>query len=221
MRRFAIKTTPPDKSSQLREIDQCLYGVSVGAFNKQIEDILEGYRWARANFRRCCILLGDSLYRFTLQIQRDISSEEAGRIALASGQELAEQMFSRLPRTPEIIRCSDVLANPRFSEFLHETRALHEQNSALRDSLASDAQIFVRRQAQKERLAISATDAVELAVSYLIEEVAIYGCLAEQGWIIDVYLGEELPTLAKIMSGEIPGVTGPLSQRINVSLRFR
>lgn len=221
MRRFAIKTTPHDKISQLKEFDKCLYGVSVGAVNKHIEDILEGYRWAQANFRRCCILLGDSLYRFTVQIQRGISSEEAGRVALFSGKKLAEQMVSRLPRIPEIIRCSDVLANPRFSEYLHETQTLHDRNSALRDSLEDDAQIFVRRQAQKGRLAVSVEDAVELAVSYLIEEVAIYGCLAEQGWIVDIYLGEELPTLSKIISGDIPGVTGPLSRRINVSLRAK
>ncbi len=221
MRRFAIKTTPQGKSSKLEDFDRCLYGVSVGATNKKIEDILEGYRWARANFQRCCILLGDSLYRFTIQIQRNISSEEAARIAFTSGQKLVEQVFSRLPCIPEIIRCSDILANPRFSEYLHEIQALYEINHTFRESLNNDAQTFVRRQEKKERLAISVSDAVEIATSYLIEEIAVYGCLAEQGWVVDVYLGDELPTLAKIISGEICDVTGPLSQRINVSLRFK
>lgn len=221
MKRYSIKVTPKEQHEHLGSFDKCLYGVSVGAINKRTEDLLEGLRWASASFKRCCILLGDSLYRFTLQIQKGVNPEEAERLSLGCGQELLGQIISRLTRLPEIIRCSDILATPRFAEYLEEIEVLHSRNSSFSNSIANDALLFVERQANKGRLAISKESAIELAIFYLLEEVAIYGCLAEQGWLVDVYQGEELPTLAKIICGEIPGFEGPLTKRINISLRLR
>ncbi len=221
MKRISVKVVPAERKDHLNSLDKCLYGVSVGAVNMRIADVLDGYRWASANFKRCCILLGDSLYRFTIQIQKDVSAKDAERLAKASGQQLVEQILSRITRLPEIIRCSDVRATPRFIEYVHEIMALYSKNAGFRDSISSDALCFIKRQAQKGRLSISEEASIELATSYLIEEIAIYGCLAEQGWLVDVYLGDELPSLAKISCNEIPGFEGAITQRINISLRLR
>lgn len=221
MKRVVVTTTPKSARLHMNSFDRCLYGVSVGSTNKPIEEILTGYRWAQANFKRCSILLGDSLYRFTLQIQQGCNSQEAVQLALKSGSAIAEKLISFLPRLPEIIRCGDVLANPRFEEYHNEIQKLYQNNTVFKSSIENDANTFVSRQASKDRLALTKSQSLDLAISYLIEEIAIYGCLAEQGWLVDVYLGKELPTLSKIITGDIVGTTDHLSKRVNISLRIK
>ncbi|MFA5180618.1 MAG: tRNA-dependent cyclodipeptide synthase [Syntrophales bacterium] len=221
MKQYSIRVSPSDQKKNLQRFNRCLYGVSVGVVNQHIEDILKGYRWASEKFKRCCILLGDSLYRFTLQIQKGVNLEESETLARDSGNQLLEEISLRLTSVPEVIRCSDVLKTMLFKEKQKEIYILNSTNDRFRDSIAKDALSFVERQARKGRLAILRRKALDLAIFYLIEEVAIYSCLADQGWLIDVYQGDELPTLAKIISGEIPGVEGSLTKRINISLHSR
>lgn len=221
MKRISARIIPEKFRNKLSGFEKCLYGVSVGAVNQNIDDIISGYLWARLKFKRCCILLGDSLYRFTIQIQRAATPEEAAQLARQCGNVIAEQMFSRLQDLPEIIRCSDILSSPHFSIHKNKIEALYIRNELLNASIVSDATNFVERQVQKSRLKISEHKAIDLATSYLIEEIAIYSYLADQGWLVDVYKGDELPTLAKIISGEISGIDGALTNRINISLRLR
>jgi hypothetical protein len=90
---------------------------------------------------------------------------------------------------------------------------------SLAGSIDSDARSFVTRQAKNGRLAQPVQLAESLARRYLIREVATYGYLASLGWRVDVYLGRELPTLARIMDGTIPAPSEHLARRINISLK--
>lgn len=221
MRRFAVSSTPPEARHDLAAHGQCLYGVSVGAIGKQTGELLDGYRWSQAHFPRCAMLLGDSLYRFTLQIQQGCDGAAAAAIAQQRGQALADEILALLPEPPSMLRCSEVLVQPGYAARHQAIAGLYREHAAFRASVEADALVFVRRQAAKQRLAVAEARALELAVIYLLEEIAIYDCLAGQGWLVDVYLGAELPTLAKIIAGAIAGVPGPLSQRVNISLRAK
>lgn len=59
------------------------------------------------------------------------------------------------------------------------------------------------------------------AAKYLREEVAVYLALAREGWLTDVYLGEELPTPARIMKLQIDDAPEELARRVNISLHTR
>jgi len=221
MIRISASVTPPSLKAELSGFDRCLYAVSIGGHNKPIEDVLQGYRWAIGHFGRCGILLGDSLYRFTLQIQRGSNPKLARQLARKAGQRTLDQIVSQLTRLPEVIRSSDILTHARFKEYLEEVHALYDTNRPFRESVQSDARVFVSRQSARGRLALPESEAMDIASAYLVEEVAIYGCLAEEGWLVDVYLGAELPTLQRFITGELSGTSAPLHKRVNVALRIR
>ena len=156
-----------------------------------------------------------------MQIQRGQNPKAAKQLAQKAGQRILEQILSQLTLLPEVIRTSDMLAHARFKEHLKEVRTLYDTNWSFHESVQSDALAFVNRQALRGRLGLSEPEAVDLAAAYLVEEIAVYSCLAEEGWLVDVYLGAELPTLLRFINGELSGTSAPLHKRINVALRIR
>ena len=215
--RFKVRITPPHDMSEVVLHSQCIYGVSIGT-PKSLADLVAGYDWARAHFKRCAILLGDGLYRITLQTREGLDETTAARRAIAEGTEVMRGFASSIGTEPEIFRSSSLMLRPEFGMALARIDSLYESDRKLRSSIDSGAAEFVERQIQNGRLAVSREEATRLSVRYVREEIAVYLLLAEAGWLVDVYLGRELPTLARIIGGEIPAAPQKLKDRINIAL---
>jgi tRNA-dependent cyclodipeptide synthase len=216
---YLVKVRPARAREAVWAHSQCVYTVSIGAAHKTVSQVAAGYAWAATHFERCAILLGDSLHRFTLQIQQGLSSSEAATQAHTAGEVIFEELVAQIDGRPEVIRCSEVMQRRAFPEVLRNFLELYEQDGTFARSIDGDALEYVTRQRLTDRLAISIDAAKHLAATYLLEEVSVYALLANDGWFVDVYLGAELGTLEKIMDGDIPAVTGPVAERINISLR--
>ena len=118
-----------------------------------------------------------------------------------------------------MIRTTELLLDPDFSDAFDRIELLYETNSLFRASVDLDAEYYVNRQCDRGTLKISKAEGTNLSIFYLKQEIAVYLLLAERGWLADIYLGQEIPTLAKIMRGEIPEAPEKLKQRINIGLR--
>ncbi len=221
MRRVSISVTPPERRTELTKHNKCLYGVSVGLTSISIEDHIVALSWIANNFKQHGILLGDSLYRFTLQIQKGLTPTQAEISTKEYGNKQMELLNDHLSLLPKVIRCSDILHKQTFTKDLKVVREWFRNNPDFQSSVTNDAIFFISRQTKAGRLATSEGKAIELATSYLLEEIAIYHHLASEGWLVDAYLGKELPTLAKIIQADIPGSYGQLTNRTNISLRLR
>jgi hypothetical protein len=88
-----------------------------------------------------------------------------------------------------------------------------------KNAIDIDAKSYVDRQKTRNNIKLNESEALALSILYLKQEVAVYLWLAEHGWLIDLYLGNEIPTLAKIIEGKIPGAPDALKQRVNIGLR--
>lgn len=217
---FKAKITPPHRLEDLRSW-KCIYGVSIGSRNKSIHVVRGGYRWAVDHFTHCSILLGDSLYRITLQIQNGLEPSLASSTAAAAGDAVLADLLAGPYANADVIRCSEIMDRLEFGSVLEEIKVLHEGNGDFRESITSDALMFVDRQSRQRRLAVNRENALDLAVHYLHEEIAVYLVLAREGWLVDVYLGDELPTLERITAGQIICVPDVLKRRVNVALRVK
>jgi len=217
---FRAKVTPQQHLDELRR-GNSLYGVSIGSSNKSSDLVRAGYEWTTHHFDRCAILLGDSLFRITLKIQKGLDPSSAVVAAQEAGNSVLATLIGGFETPPEVFRCSDIMRTAEFGPALHQITKLFDTQSVFRGSIRSDAFSFVERQSVRGRLAIDRETAIDLAIHYLHEEIAVYLVLAEQGWLIDVYIGHELPTLARIIDGNILNAPEALRRRINVSLRPR
>ena len=62
--------------------------------------------------------------------------------------------------------------------------------------------------------------AIELSCRYLLEEVAVFSALSEQGWGVELYPGPELHVLSEVAKDKLINVPQGLKERINVELKI-
>ncbi len=217
-RGFKKFTTP--RHTDLTQYREFLYTVSVGAFNRSTSDLVEAYSWASQKHPIKAILVGDGLYQISLCITEGLDAKEAEKRAIKAGEELISDFFREVYIDDlEVIRTSELLSNPVFFSAFERVESLYSSDFLFRQSVEEDAGFYVKRQKERGTLRISETEGFNLSIFYLKQEIAVYLLLAEQGWLADIYLGQEIPTLAKIMRGEIPAAPQALKQRVNVGLQ--
>jgi tRNA-dependent cyclodipeptide synthase len=197
----------------------CTFVVSVGRYSPDLDALCAGWDWTQSAFDRCAILVGDSLQRLTIEATEAKAPLIAREDAMGRASRLIERLVTARPEAP-VIRTSDIANGPEFARWrVVMDRALNCM-PAFRTILEHDAWAFCERQRRQSRLATSFNAALSLAVRYLVEEVAIYAVLAEDGWLAETYLGNELNILAAFMRGEFPGLAPALESRTHVSLRI-
>jgi tRNA-dependent cyclodipeptide synthase len=218
---YRIKTTPTHSLPEFQADRKCLYTVSIPQHHT-IGELVAAYRWTLDRFSECAVLLGDGLYRHTLCALRGLDPPAAMKAASESGDDLLREFAAEFGRPlNRVIRCTELMTTEAFHRALGTVMAFHDRSAHFAEALARDAEAFTRRQALHGRLAVPEATATAHAVKYLQEEVAVYLALARDGWLTDVYLGEELPTLARIMKHQIDDAPEELARRINISLHAR
>ena len=61
-------------------------------------------------------------------------------------------------------------------------------------------------------------EAINISCEYLLEEIAVFSALSEQGWDVELYPGPELSVLLDVAEGRFPAVPKGLQNRVNVQL---
>ncbi|MGA7326810.1 MAG: hypothetical protein WBX25_20535 [Rhodomicrobium sp.] len=215
------KTTTP-RGAPLVPGSRCLFTISVNACNQTIDDLVSAYFWAKDRYDIQGLLVGDGLYRITLRICNASAPQAAREKAAVVGNRFLEEFLaSAKARHLEVFKTSNLFTDPEFIVTYQRIDHLYRTDTILQEAVNSDAKFFVDRQHKHGRLKISENEAVTLSEYYIKQEIAVYLLMAERGWPTDIYLGQEIPTLAKIMNGEIPGAPKALRQRINVGLQKR
>jgi len=217
-RGFKKNITP--KHTDLSRYKKFLYTASVGVFNRSTEEVVEAYWWASQRYPIRAILLGDGLYKISLRITEGLNTDEAEKRSIKAGDELICSFFKELCVDDlNVFRTSELLLDPAFLSAFERVESLYSSDLSFRTSVEEDAGLYVKRQKEHETLKVSETEGFNLSVFYLKQEISVYLLLAGQGWLADLYLGQEIPTLAKIMRGEIPAAPDALKQRVNVGLQ--
>ena len=218
VRGFKKFTTP--RNTDLAQYREFLYTVSVGAFNRSVVDLVEAYLWASKKYPIKAILLGDGLYKISLCITEGLDTKEAETRAMKTGNELICYFFKELYIDDiEVIKTSELLSKFTCLFAFKRIKFLYLSDFLFRVSVEEDARLYVERQKERGTLRVSETEGFNLSIFYLLQEIAVYLLLAEQGLLADIYLGQEIPTLAKIMRGEILAAPDALKQRVNVGLQ--
>jgi tRNA-dependent cyclodipeptide synthase len=215
---FRKKVTPGP--SMVSTEEPCLFPISVGARDKDVEDVASAYLWAKDRYNIKAILLGDGLYKITLRICRNLNLSESEKIAIAEGQELLERFFDKIDdRKISVYKTSDIQKTIEFKKCYEIIDALYENDFEFRGAVDDNAHHFVERQRDHGCLRIDKFEAINLSIFYLIQEIAVYLFLVERGWFFEVYLGQEIPALVKIMTGKVPAAPAPLKRRVHIGLQ--
>ena len=145
------------------------------------------------------------------------SKAQAKRNALNLSNMVLQQLLAI--KAPSVIVSASVLdATKAFQAKRQAVCNYAISNSQFSNSVNSDAESYVFRQRRLGRLGIPVDQAINLANSYVIFEVAAYAYFSELGYKVDAYVGDELPTLRKFVQGKFEQFP-ELEERACISLR--
>lgn len=196
----------------------CMLGYSLGNDQFGQEKMRGMVEWIERRYRRCAVLVGDSIYRLSLQIDRSVPEADALREALRLGRERAEQVRAITARSAsccfEVLPCSEMTAHPYYDECHDAIEALLARDERFAGSVRAFSAMFLRRRdsVTDEHLALSRR--------YLSEELAIMACAHREGFETFVYPGN-LAIAAELSAGVHPGAPRELREMTTVSLDLR
>jgi hypothetical protein len=197
----------PEGSDPPSGDEACLYTVSIDLMGMRDDLLFAGYHWARGHFRSVTCLLGDGPL-----------IERTARVTGTSLEEAAKRVGDLRAKFETVCLVSELSCTTDFAAALADVRQARLAHPRLARAVRADARTYVTRVRRREALAIAPSEAMTLSVEYIEIELASYLCLARQGLLVDVYVGEELPVLKKFIVGKFQGILPPLERRIFLGL---
>ena len=218
------KILPKISEGELFSYKRCYIGISLGnpGFEgKSLSAILE---WMVNRFGECLVVVGDHLCRYNEIILNGLKEEAAAKVVSSLGDLFiarTKQQFKELSDGKiHLTRWKPHLETEQYKGSKTILDALFSNNSEFRAAVEKDAASFVRRLMKRNQtLAVGPKEALGLCCEYLLEEIAVFSALSEQGWRVELYPGSELSVLVEIASGKYSGVPKGLKERISVELK--
>jgi len=220
-----IRTTPKISEEELFSYKRCYIGISLDNPVFQGKSLYALLLWGVENFEQCLVVVGDYLWRFNEHILNGTRGDEAIEVASNLGDSFirsASDFFKQLPDGKvHLTRWRPHLETLEYKNAKAVLDNLFASDSEFRASVERDAFSFVRRQKKRSRpLAVKTEDAIKHSCEYLLEEIAVFSALSEQGWQVELYPGPELRVLVDIAQGKYSNAPKALKERVNVELRI-
>jgi tRNA-dependent cyclodipeptide synthase len=220
------RVSPGHIRSTLSQYDKCMLGLSLGSKNSEGARLEACIKWISENFKVCAVVVGDSVYRLTLQVMQGLEPAVAREEGLQKGLDFMNTyrpMFEQYAKNCrfQFIPLSKVEKYPNFLPCYEALKLLYYENLAYRESVEEFAQIYLGwgdKQADTSDEDIRMAQK-QLAINYLLEESALFGCLSQEGWLMFVYPGS-IKTFQDIAEGKHPEVPQCLRKLSFLALRL-
>ena len=186
---------------------RCIYTVSVHLTDHLDRELAEGHKWAIKKFGSVLCVIGDGPL-----LERTASIVGARTGLLRQRRKALMEMF------PDALLMSQLEEEDDFAAALEDVDRAVRRDKKLRLSIERDAHTYVRRVAVRGDLVIPQAEADRVSREYIALEVAMYLTLVRRGYLVDVYLGQELSTLKAFMRGEFQPALPELAARSFVGL---
>ena len=221
-----VKTTPKVSEEQLFSYERCYFGISLDNPHFSGKSLQALLLWGVSNFEQCLVLVGDYLRRYNERILKGSKDDEAEKVAHELGDVFmrkTNEFFHQLPgKRVTVTRWKPCLQSSKYKKTRAILDELFASDADFRESVEKDAFSFVRRQTKRnQKFAVSPEEAAALSCEYLLEEIAVFSALSEQGWKVELYPGPELNVLIEIANGKYQNVPQGLRERVNVELHIR
>lgn len=214
---------PRISEQNLFSFQRCYMGISLDNPVFEGDSLRALLLWIVKRFDQCLVIVGDHLCRYNERILNGLKDDEAIKVAQESGDSFiltTRELFQQLPSGKiRLTRWKSQLETDEYKKSKAILDHLFISDPAFRASVEKDARSFVTRQAKQDRLAIQPPQAVELSCQYLLEEIAVFSALAQQGWQVELYPGPELRVLVEVAKGKYSTIPEGLKKRISVELR--
>jgi tRNA-dependent cyclodipeptide synthase len=216
--------SPISRRESYETVSYPFFGISLQNSNFIRPKLLASLEWICNRFKKCSVLIGDSIHRTTLQNNESLTEKEALDKALFLGKSflqnelyIFEKFSSRC--SFDFIFCSEIQAFPDYVQYYNLLQNLFSSNEVFRNSVIS----FAENYHVKHKDLVSLTKWEKLisnSCNYFLEEFAIFACLKIRGREAMIYPGS-FSTLSEIAAGQHPEALEELKNLIVISLHIK
>ena len=219
-----LSVQPASARESFTTARKCFVAVSMNSdfFQKYWGQLL--FQYINERFEECVVLIADELHRFDLTMLNGSGASEALAGARGMGDAMEPGIRTMIPEggtcTFKVVRWRELSADPRASQSLAALQALTTSSVNFSSALERTAHEYLKRvQAKGALFKLPLKECLELSRAFILEELACYNVLAEDGYCVDIYPGTYLPVLDDIAQGKIPEAPAGLKSKINVRVR--
>ena len=205
-----------------KPLDSCILGISLENADFHTSKLVTITKWIRKRFTNCVVMVGDSLHRINLQLDAGLPESAALEQAQWLGRNFVHSQHSVFfgdepDQFFRFVYCSDIQQSQEYAGYYQSIVALHRDNPGFKEAFYQFAEFFVKRRSPQPEMA---ERDVEMSCRYLMEELAIISCLAQESTRTFVYPGS-LTILDEIASGKHPDVPSGLLEMDYVELKLK
>ncbi|MHC4123563.1 MAG: tRNA-dependent cyclodipeptide synthase [Planctomycetota bacterium] len=219
------KIIPKISKQELFSYKRCYIGISLGNPDFEGKSLSAILDWMVDRFGECLVVVGDHLCRYNELILNGLKEEQAAKVVNGLGDLFVARTKKQFEELPDgkihLTRWKSHLETDQYRRSKAILDTLFSKNSEFRATVEKDAVSFVRRHIKRNQtLAVQPGEALRLCCEYLLEEIAVFSALSEQGWRVELYPGSELSVLVDIASGKYLKVPKGLKERVSVELKI-
>ncbi|MFN3299833.1 MAG: tRNA-dependent cyclodipeptide synthase [Sediminibacterium sp.] len=222
-----LRSAPKITIQQLSKYRKCYLGVSVN--NPFFRDKHLGLllRWIANHFDECIIIIGDYLHRINETILLGKFGDDAINASMLRGNqlhEIIEVALSLLPQNKfKIYRWKDFLdEHPTVYDKKKQLLNYYNESDEFKNAIIQSSTEFIERLSERgEVIYLSKEDAVAQSKEYLIEEMAVFSKLIEEGYKVQVYPGTQLNILKELANKKYKSVDTNLKEGIYIDLTVK
>ncbi len=219
-----IFVSPESQRNKFENYKSCFCGVSLENSNFIRPKLIASLEWISNRFSFCCVLIGDSIHRITLESLQDLNPEEAKDKALFLGQEFLyreKSIFSQFDKACKFkfVFCSQIQQYHDYAQYHESLKNLYKEDTLFRTSVRAFGEKFHKK--KQSQLSLEELERrIEKSSDYFLEEFAIFACLQRRGYPVMVYPGS-FSTLTEIAEGKHPNALQELKDLTVVSLQLK
>lgn len=214
-----LRFCPSSVRKTLSSYDRCILGFSLDNRNLEGERLKAVITWINRRFKHCLVLFGDSIYRHTMQIKTNVDETGALEQAILLGQRVFEENKPLFEDSANACQFEYIFAQqaqhfPEYAMYCDNLWTLFNENVDFNKGVHEFATYFVNHcHAYSDKN-------MHLASAYLIEELAIFSCLAARNWPVVVYPGT-IGIIEEIANGHYDALPQEFKNQLYISLYIK
>lgn len=169
----------------------CLMPISVGQAIHEGEKFSAVIKLINSTFKKCTILVDDSVQRHTIGITCQETPEKLHQIAVNEGNEWIKRnkcSYEQLTIPFEIMRWDDWFKNENFLDHYGRVIGQYKTNTVYRQAIDDNINDFLSRYLKKfPEISVDDKRAVALCLNYLLEECTVMCLWTEKKYDFEVY----------------------------------
>ena len=198
----------------------CILAINLDSDKFTSEKIELMSNWVETKFKRCLVLIADSLYELSLQmLNPKLDKQQASLLSASKSQKIVQALSDKFQFKKqcnfETVLSSVVQKYSDYEEYRKNLELIYKKESNFKSSVEKFSEGFLH----SKQIPWS-EKSLKMTCNYVLEDLAIIACISQRGYKALVYPGY-LPLFIEIVNGEHPQLISQLQELIYYEINVK